>query len=367
MCTTEVDMKKYSFLLVCLVLTLFVNAQKAVISFDVKEHDFGKVNEEDGKISYIFDFYNKGMTPLVLSKVEASCGCTTPTWTKEPIEPGKKGAITVTYNPSGRPGTFTKTISVSSNAIEEQVTLKIKGEVIPKLNAENNPYPVNIGGLLSKAKVVQMNNMNKGDKQVRTLEIQNSNKFPIKPTFEALPPYITASVFPETLNFNEVGKITFTFNSKYCSQWGPISDDIYVVLNGQKKYSDEYKLIVVGNVVEDFSKLTFDQRRAAPILEMPVKYMNLGDIKTNSKRTAKFKVINKGINSLEIRRVINQNKEFTVSQSKMSIASGKSAQIVAVLNTKGLNDGEYKKSFTIQTNDPDNSFLILVLSWNVVK
>ena len=70
---------------------------------------------------------------------------------------------------------------------------------------------------------------------------------------------------------------------------------------------------------------------------------------------------------MEIRRIINNNNEFIVRPSKTTLASGKSSEIIATLSTKNLNEGEYKKSFTIQTNDPDNSFLILVLSWKVEK
>lgn len=360
-------MKKYGILLFCLAISFITFAQKSNISFDVKEHDFGKVNEEDGKITYIFDFVNKGMSPLVVSRVQASCGCTTPTWTKEPIEPGKKGSITVTYNPAGRPGSFSKTITVYNNSSDEQVVLIIKGEVIGKQTAENNPYPINMGGLSLKAKVVQMNNVNKGDKQVRTLEMLNSSKTSIKPTFENLPAYLTVTASPETLKPNEEGKITFSFNSKNCAQWGPISDDIYVIVNGQKRYSEEYKLILAGNLIEDFGRLTLDQKRKAPILEMPTRSLQLGTLKLGSKRVGKFKVNNKGENPLEIRRIINNNKELIIRHSKMAITGGKSAYIAVELNTKNLTDGEYKKSFTIQTNDPDNSFLILVLSWNVKK
>jgi len=118
-------------LLVCLVFSLAAMCQKPVISFDTKEHDFGKINEKDGSVTYVFDFTNKGNAPLVVSRVQASCGCTTPTWTKAPIEAGKKGAITVTYNTSNRPGMFTKTITVYSNDALEQTVLIIKGEVIP--------------------------------------------------------------------------------------------------------------------------------------------------------------------------------------------------------------------------------------------
>ena len=125
-------MKKYSFILVCLVISLAAMAQKPSINFVVSEHDFGKINESDGLATFVFDFTNKGKAPLVINRVQASCGCTTPSYTKEPIEPGKKGAITVTYNAAGRPGAFTKTITVYSNDSIEQKVLIIKGEVIPK-------------------------------------------------------------------------------------------------------------------------------------------------------------------------------------------------------------------------------------------
>jgi len=362
----SLDMKKYSILLFCLVCSLVAMSQKAVISFEQKTHDFGKVNEEDGKITHVFDFTNRGITPLVVSKVQASCGCTTPVWTKEPVEPGKKGTITVTYNPSGRPGTFTKTITVYSNATDEQLVLTIHGEVIPKTN-ESTTYPVVLGALRIKSKVVQMNNVEKGKSQTRVLEIKNTSNASVRPTIENLPSYLSVSGSPETLKPNEEGKLTFSFNSKNTAQWGPFSDDVYVILNGQKKYSEEFKLTVVGNVIEDFSRLTLDQKRKSPILEIPVRSLNLGTLKAGTKRVGKFKVNNKGQNALEIRRIINNNKELTVRSSKSTVAGGKSASIYLSLNSKSLSEGDYKKSVTVQTNDPENSFIILILSWKVQK
>ena len=343
-------------------------AQKAVLNFVVKEHDFGKVNEEVGKITYEFEFVNKGNAPLVISRVQASCGCTTPVWTKEPIEPGKRGSITVTYSTTGRPGAFAKSITVYSNAIDEQMKLLIKGDVIPKQNADRaSYYPVNLGGLMSKARFIQMNSIIKGDKQTRVLEIQNSGKVSVKPTFEGLPSYVTATVSPETLKPNEEGKITFTLNSKNATSWGPTNDEFYVVLNGKRQFSEEFKLTLVSNFVEDFNRMTLDQKRKAPILDLPVRTLNFGTLKTGSKRVGKFKISNRGQNPLEIRRVINNNREIVNRQQQLTVRSGKSADIVLNLNTKNLSEGEYKKSITIQTNDPDNSFMILVLSWTVLK
>lgn len=131
-------MKKYSILLVCLVFSFVAMAQKPVINFEVKTHEFGKINEKDGPVTYVFEFVNKGDAPLVVSRVQASCGCTTPTWTKEPVESGKKGVVTVTYNPAGRPGMFTKTITIYSNDTKEQAVLIIKGEVIPTAKPAEN-------------------------------------------------------------------------------------------------------------------------------------------------------------------------------------------------------------------------------------
>jgi archaellum component FlaG (FlaF/FlaG flagellin family) len=125
-------MKKLSFLLVTLLFAGVAFAQNVAISFDKTSHDFGKIKEQDGLATITFTVKNTGTEPLVISRVQASCGCTTPTWTKDPILPGKTGTITASYNPANRPGTFVKTISVFSNAGADAKILTIKGEVIPK-------------------------------------------------------------------------------------------------------------------------------------------------------------------------------------------------------------------------------------------
>jgi len=96
------------------------------MKFKNEEHSFGNV-PEGPSVSYDFEFKNTGKEPIVLSNVQASCGCTTPTWPKEPIAPGKTSKITATFNTQGRPGGFTKTITVTSNVGTK--VLKITGTV----------------------------------------------------------------------------------------------------------------------------------------------------------------------------------------------------------------------------------------------
>ena len=92
-------MKKILFLMTLLVVGVsFAFAQtNADIKFDKTTHDFGKFSENSPVVSCVFTFTNIGDAPLVIHQAVASCGCTVPEYTKEPIQPGKKGTIKVTY------------------------------------------------------------------------------------------------------------------------------------------------------------------------------------------------------------------------------------------------------------------------------
>ena len=131
---------KLFFLSLCMMFVGIAFAQETpsnpvtTVDFETKVHDFGVIPEEGGKVTTTFVFKNTGKKNFVITKVQASCGCTTPDWSKEPIAPGKKGYVKATYNPAGRPGNFSKSITVTSNA--GTVVLNIKGQVTPKPKAE---------------------------------------------------------------------------------------------------------------------------------------------------------------------------------------------------------------------------------------
>ena len=91
-------------------------------------HDFGTIKEADGSVTATFTIYNGTDEAFLLTRVTASCGCTTPDWTKEPIEPGQKAEIKATYNPKGRPGAFDKVITATVNT-EQRLEMHIKGTV----------------------------------------------------------------------------------------------------------------------------------------------------------------------------------------------------------------------------------------------
>ena len=104
--------------------------KSAMFSFEQTEHDFGNLTEGP-KAGYTFKFSNVGSQDLVINHVQASCGCTQPTWSKDPVAPGKTGEIFVEYNTQGRPGPFSKAITITSNATEPSKVIFIKGKVEP--------------------------------------------------------------------------------------------------------------------------------------------------------------------------------------------------------------------------------------------
>lgn len=118
------------------------STSKAALTFTADTYDFGSI-PQGTPVSHVFSFKNTGTDPLILSAVNASCGCTTPEWPKEPIKPGGTATIKATYNAAAM-GVFTKTITVVSNANPNQKVLIIKGEVkaTPATTATKAAAPV---------------------------------------------------------------------------------------------------------------------------------------------------------------------------------------------------------------------------------
>lgn len=146
-------MKKY--ILSCLMILLSVGTSyaqqetkskgKGEMKFEKTRHDFGVFAPDTAILTYDFVFTNVGKEPIIIHQASASCGCTVPEYTLEPVMPGCKGKISVTYNGKGRkPGVFRKSITIHNNGKQTPVRLYIEGEMIdntpPELIQESELY-----------------------------------------------------------------------------------------------------------------------------------------------------------------------------------------------------------------------------------
>ena len=104
------------------------------MKFDRMEHDFGKV-AENTKNSTSFTFTNTGNEPLVIENAKGSCGCTVPTWPKEPIPPGASAEMEVTFDSGKKKGPQNKKVTITANTIPKATQLTIRAECPPKANS----------------------------------------------------------------------------------------------------------------------------------------------------------------------------------------------------------------------------------------
>lgn len=355
---------KKMILMVAMLMSMAAMAQEAVLTFNKTTHDFGKINEADGRVTTVFEFKNEGMIPLVLTNVRASCGCTSPNWTKEPVEPGQTGQITVTYNPSGRPGRFQKSITITSNASEEPVRIYIKGEVIPKPAAAN--YPHKIGELSVQKKMVNIGVVKKGMPKTVEIEYANTTDKVIKVDLRF--DYDKQSYWAPLITATEVepgktGKLQVTLLSEQCPMYGPEETKIYFVVNGKEHKSESEAIVFKADIKEDFSKMTAEEIQLAPIVEVNT-VVNAGAIKAGKALKVKLGIKNAGINTLLIRRIYSNSPEIALVPVK-NVKSGKMEELSISINTTGLAAAQYSRELTIITNDPKRSVVKVKVNWVV--
>lgn len=122
---------KFKTLLVFFLVSILNVFSQTTYKFNSDSYDFGELIEDDLAI-HLFTVKNTGNSPLIISDVRPSCGCTTPEWSREPVMPRKEGSIKATYGTHGRLGFFNKSITVTTNGEPAMTTLYIKGSVFAK-------------------------------------------------------------------------------------------------------------------------------------------------------------------------------------------------------------------------------------------
>lgn len=105
------------------------NSDKAEIKFEEEEFDFGKITQGE-IVSHAFNFKNTGNSNLIISGASGSCGCTVPSWPKEPIRAGEENNINVVFNSEGKKGLQEKTVTIVTNCEPATRIIRIKTEII---------------------------------------------------------------------------------------------------------------------------------------------------------------------------------------------------------------------------------------------
>lgn len=355
---------KVKFIL--LMLTALLGGQEvrgqAKIVFNKLEHDFGTFKEGDGVKSCTFSFENEGSTPLILNRVMASCGCTTPEWTQKPVAPGERGFVKVSYNPEGRPGSFQKTIHVSTNAGDAQTVLRIRGVVEPRPKTMAELYPRQIGPVRARSNHVNFATIRQNEVLTDTLEIVNDSGEPVRLGFRTPPAHLAVRVEPSVLKSHGKGKIIITYNARKLESFGFVIHRIYLDSNGTSDYKNS--IGVTATIEEDFSSLTPAELASAPVISLNTMSHDFGDIREGERPKYTFMIQNKGKRDLIIRDVKTSCGCTVVSPAKRMVSANESVEVQVVFDSTGRK-GRQNKAITVITNDPKRPTSILRVSANV--
>lgn len=359
-------MKRLFIIVSLLIFGTTAQSQVATTKMEVSatEHNFGTFKEEAGRQSFDFVVTNTGSEPLVIKNVVASCGCTTPEWTKQPIPAGAKGKVTAIYDPKDRPGQFNKTLSVYTNTKPEVTVLVLKGEVVPHEKTVDELFTFAVGAVRFESNHLAFTNVKKTEKKMRVMQLMNTSTAPVKVDFDALPAHLTLKSNPETLKPGQKGIVEGTYDATKNAGWGNASDMIKIKLNGVIQENLYY--YVSANLVEDFSSLSKEDVEKAPVFKVESSTVDLGKIKGSTQNEVEFKFKNDGKNDLLIRFIRSTCGCTAVQQGNqgVGIRQGETSSIKAVFNS-GSYSGKVTKAIYVYTNDPKNSEVVLMLTADV--
>jgi len=347
---------------VLLLLIAFGLSAQPRLAFEKTQHDFGRVDENDGKVSYDFTFRNTGTTALVIQDVRTTCDCTAPDWSKQPIPPGGTGFVRVEYDVRGRPGAINSNVTVHSNSAPPTANLRITGEVIP-IERRPEEFRHAAGTIRLDNMHVSFNRIFTHERLTRVITALNPGPDPARISFVDLPAHITAEVNPATIRQGERAIIRVTYDAARKSDWGFVSDRIGMILNDNR--ANVHNLTVTATIEEDFSRWTAAQLQNAPSVSVDQQVINAGQIKRGEKKTYNVRLTNTGRSSLAIRKVdTNANQLLSVDAPK-EINAGASANMTVTFDSAGQS-GEQNRTFTLITNDPRNAQITLRLRAEVV-
>ena len=340
-------------------LTPLLAQNKAQIEAQELVYNFGTIAEAAGLASHTFVVTNKGDAPLVITRVTASCGCTRPEWTKEPIAPGKTGVVKVTYNPKGRPGPFYKTVSIYSNGKKGSSSLAIKGNVTPKSQQPVITYPYSIGELKLHTKTVLYSGIRQDETVGEKISIKNDSETAIAVELGKLPHYYTAEVRPNRLKPQDTGEIILLLDAKAAKRKGRVTASLPITVTKGNKEKSEGRIWLAANIIDNFNKLSAADKEKAPVAHLSGTLLEFGKLpKKNGfmmiggKVTGTFEITNTGKTPLLIYSVSSDDKRLDVSGGRKELKPGASTTFKVSIRPKEIKT-KLEALINVVCNDPN--------------
>lgn len=324
-------------------------AQEPLV-FDTPTWDFGMIREVDGRVSHTFTGENRGDRPLVILDVVTSCGCTVPSFSQRPILPGQKTQITVTYDPTNRPGRFDKSLTVYSSQRQKIATLNVVGQVVPRPKSIEELYPVDAGGGLRLTTTLNAFAYIRAGQSVQgAFGCINTSRRAIR--LELRPEYASGLLridAPETLSPGERTSINVAYlNPAAQPRYGTIRDALELLVDGRTNGT-----VLVTHGIGVDADAGADEK-AAPRSEVSENILKFGSVKRSEPlRRLAFTLSNSGTADLIVRAVEGEGHVATTLRPEIRIAPGGSFRAEVMLDPAAQDYGVMSEHLVVVTNDP---------------
>lgn len=322
------------------------------VVFNSQTHNFGSIAEEAGPVTHEFRFKNTGTDSLLIAEVNASCGCTTPSWSKESIAPGDSGFVQAQYNPMNRPGPFNKNLTVTFSSIESPIQLFIRGNVTPSPGSVEEEFSNKIGGIRLKYQTFNMGKVLTTDEpSEKVFEVYNDSDTIITflDRFEK-PAHVQVRFEPQQVAPGEKAQLIVTYDAKSKNDFGFNSDNL-TFYTDEPEGAQRKSVNLYATIEEYFPPMSSEELKTAPHMAVKDPMHDFEKVKPGDRVTTTFTLINTGQGTLEIRQVKGNCACIVATVDRMSLEPGETANVEVTFDaTDRL--GNQQKSVTVYSNDP---------------
>ncbi len=341
-------MRALSFYLL-LISALAYGQQAEPVLFRERSFDFGDVQIGGGTVEHEFQFTNNSPRPVRIVSVQASCGCTTPGWTKDAVPPQGTGFVKASFDPKGRPGYFNKSLTVTTDYDGNAITLQIKGEVTEG-SGEAVDFPAANGSLRLKYNSFSLGKIYINRKpSSKAFEIYNGSDKPVRITGAiGAPPYIKVEI-PAQLPPRQVTTIGITYDARARNQYGFVTENISIPTDDVAMPVKSFS--VYATIEEYFSELSAAELAEAPVMELGFQTVDMGRVRTGNTISRDVLIKNTGKKDLHIKAVQSNCSCVGAVLSTRQLRSGEEGKLTISLRTEGRT-GIQQKAVTLYSDDP---------------
>jgi hypothetical protein len=320
------------------------------VSIDKDRKQIGRIKEWLGPVDIRFILTNRTDSVLQIERIQTDCGCFAVAALQEPFGPGESLEVSISYDPTNRPGAFTRVTQVFLKGSSIPLNLVFEGSVQPPVNDPMRDFPYFSGSLRFRNKFLNLGNFTGND----TIRLQTDFFNEAFETihlmgFEHNKPYLKFKLSSDTVLAGGMVDLDLEFFGPARKDIGYFTDTVYLLTSDPQM---PRKQLVISYSVEDyFPPMTKQELDQAPFLRMDPGTVDMGTTKKGQTASKRITFRNDGRSPLEIRKLVSNCPCIMLRSSKMVLQPGEEASLEIVFDTREASGTEYK-AITIFSNDP---------------